>query len=180
MKDFLRSIQLIQDLRIELEISQNDFVNKLRNEVEESELGLFSDFFDVFSSNKKEYKGMVSYESFRIKRKRKFFDNRASNAIASGRFENRENRLIIHAEINGFHNGMIFFYIIITVFYLFFLSTFIGFSQADSGFSFFGLPFILIHALLMYSIPYFVMRRASKRLKHNLEREFYYLTKQSS
>jgi hypothetical protein len=42
---------------------------------------------------------------------------------------------------------------------------------------FFGGPFIFFHALFMFGIPYFMMRNSVQRLKHELEREFYYMTK---
>jgi len=40
-----------------------------------------------------------------------------------------------------------------------------------------AVPFLFIHAAFMFGIPYFMMRRSVKRMKHDLEREFYYMTK---
>jgi preprotein translocase subunit YajC len=41
----------------------------------------------------------------------------------------------------------------------------------------FAIPFIFIHAVFMFGIPYFMMRRSARKMKHDLEREFFYLTK---
>ncbi|MFT4850597.1 MAG: hypothetical protein ACI83B_003156 [Sediminicola sp.] len=47
----------------------------------------------------------------------------------------------------------------------------------NSGQIGFALPFIIIHAAFMYGAPYLMMRRSTKRMKHELERELFYLTK---
>ena len=177
MKEFLRKLRLIDYLQTELEIQKNDFINKLREHVDEGGTGIFSDTFDVFSSSKNEYKGEVNYNGFKIKRRRKFFDMNMNMAVANGTYYEKDNKLIIDTEINGFHGMMIPFYIFCIVIYGVFI---VGFLLADkiggnvTGFAF---PFIIFHAAFMMGIPYFIMRRSTKRLKHELEREFFYLTK---
>jgi cytochrome c biogenesis protein CcdA len=72
---------------------------------------------------------------------------------------------------------MMFMYGFLIVFYLIFI---IAFSTADhikgnaSGFAF---PFILIHALIMFGIPYLMMRRSVSRMKYDLERDLFFMTK---
>jgi len=73
MKDFLIKLKIIDFLTTELEIEKNEFVAKFRQHVDEGSTGIFSDSFDVFSSSKNEYKGHVSYQDFKIKRRREFF-----------------------------------------------------------------------------------------------------------
>lgn len=50
-------------------------------------------------------------------------------------------------------------------------------DNIEGGDQLFAGPFLFFHAILMFGIPYFIMRRSTQRLKHELEREFYYMTK---
>ena len=131
----------------------------------------------MFSSSKTEYKGHVGFDNFKIKRKRKFFDMNMNFAVAQGTYKQKENILIIEAEINGFSGMMIPFYVFGIIFYSIFIVTFILAENIGGGGMAFVLPFILLHATLMFGLPYFVMRRSTYRMKHELEREFYYMTK---
>jgi hypothetical protein len=174
MKEFLKKIKLIDYLRTELQISRNEFVDKLNSIVDEGGTGFFSGPFDTFSSSKNEFKGRISYDGFKIKRRRRFIDTNINLATANGVFSEQNGKLVIETEINGFSGFIIPFYIFLIIFYsIFFFS--IGFEKNNSGIV--VLPFIMLHAAFMFGIPYFMMRRSVKRLKYELEREFYYLTK---
>ena len=178
MKEFLERVKLSDHLTTELQILKSKFVKELKNHVDEGETGIFSSSFDMFSSSKNEYKGKVNNEGFKIKRKRRFFDMNLNMAVASGKYEQKGEILMIETEINGFNTMMILFY----VFCIFIYSVLIiGFVTADEiGGNMprvFALPFILFHAALVMGIPYFMMRQSTQRLKRELEREFYYLTK---
>ena len=177
MKELLKKLKLIDYLQTELIIQKNDFVNKLRNHVDEGSTGLFSDTFDVFSSSKNEYKGEVSFNGFKIKRRRRFFDMNMNMAVANGTYSQKDDKLIIDTEINGFHGMMIPFYIFCFIIYGVFIVGFLSADEIGGNAPGFAFPFIIIHAAFMMGIPYFIMRRSTKRLKHELEREFFYLTK---
>lgn len=176
MKELLKKLKLIDHLQINLEIQKNDFVHKLSEQVDEGSTSFFSDVFDIFSSSKKEYKGIVDANRFKIKRKKKFFDVNMNMAVANGTYTQKENKLIITTEINGFTNMMIPFYIFCVLIYG---AIFIGFLFAGNteGSAFSVFPFITIHAAFMMGIPYFMMRKSTKSLKHELEREFFFLTR---
>lgn len=177
MKGFLKKLKLIDYLSTELEIDKNDFFNRLKASVDEGDIGMFSETFDVFSSSKNEYKGHVGLGVFKIKRRRKFFDMNMHLAIAKGTFKQRDNHLKIDTEINGFSGMMIPFYVFLIVFYLIFIIGFSTTNNVEGNMDAVALPFIIIHATFMLGIPYFMMRRSVKRMKHELEREFYYMTK---
>lgn len=177
MKDFLKKIKLVADLTTEIEIQKSEFINKFKHHVDEGDVGPFLGGLDIFSSSKNEYKGHVGFDKFKIKRRRRIFDTNMNFAVASGTYRQRENRLIIETEINGFSGMMIPFYILITVFYsIFIVGFFMAENTSDSDFFFAG-PFIFIHALFMFGIPYFIMRRSTQRLKYELEREFHYISR---
>lgn len=176
MNDFLKKLKLLEHQSIDIEIQKAEFISKLKQQVDVGSLGIFSDTADLFSSSKNQYKGEVGAEGFKIKRKRKFFDLNWNIAVASGRYRQENERLIIETEINGFNGVMIPFYLILLVFYTVFFITSLWSIQDGNGAGLF-LPFILFHALFMFGIPFLIMRRSVSRMKHELEREFFYLTK---
>ncbi len=178
MQKFLKKIKIIDHLITELEIQKDDFVNRLKLHVDDDNISIFSDGLDVFFSSKNEYKGKVTYDGFKIKRRRRFFDMNMSLAVARGKYFQKDKKLIIETEINGFQGMMIPFYILCSIIYLVFIITFLTADEIGGNMPrLFVLPFILIHAAFMMGIPYLIMRRSTKSLKHELEREFYYLTK---
>lgn len=177
MKEFLKKIKLIDFLHTELEISKNEFVSNLKAQVDEGSTSLIFGSFDMFSSGKNQYRGEVHDNGFKIKRKKKAFDMNVNLAVASGKILQKDDRLIINTEINGFNDFMVPFYIICIVIYGLFLSVPFEADNEGSPGPGFILPFMSVHAIFMMGIPYFIMRRSVKRLKYDLEREFFYLTK---
>lgn len=177
MKDFLKKLKLVDYLVTELEISQHDFVNRLKANVDEGSTGMFFNSFEAFSSSKNEFKGQVGLNDFKIRRRRRFFDMNMNLAVASGTYEQSDSLLIISTEINGFSGMMIPFYVLLVVFYSIFVILFLTADDIDGNMDFFALPFFIIHATFMFGGPYLMMRRSVSKMKHELEREFYYLTK---
>ena len=173
MNNFLQKLKIIENISIELPISKLDFMNKFRANVEYSDLN-FSPFegFEAFSSSRFEYKGNITERGFELKKRRKLFDTNYSFARASGTFRESFDKLIITTKINAFRKKMYFFLAFIILFdSLILLSIFFG---DNAEFPFFIFPFILIHAVFMIGIPYFVMRRSVKRMAYDLERDFHY------
>lgn len=161
-----------------MEIQKNEFVSKLKQQVDVASIGVFSDMFDVFTPGKNEYKGEVGYDGFKIKRRRRFFDVNMNLAIATGTFQQEDEKLIIETEINGFSGMLIPFYLFGLVFYAIAIGTMLtanNFSGNGGGFPI--VFFLIIHAAFMFGLPYLMMRRSLKRMKYDLEREFFYLTK---
>jgi hypothetical protein len=173
MNDFLRKIKLIDETIIELLVSKIDFTKKFRENVEQSDLSFdFFESFEALSSSKYEYKGNIDTSGFQIKKKKKLFDSKFTLATAKGRFVENTEKLILQIEINAFKKRMILFLGFILFFYTIFLISML-FSDAG-GFSFFLIPFLMLHASLMIGIPYFVLRRSVKRMVYDMERDFHY------
>ena len=171
MNNLLIKIKLIDDFTTILKISKKEFIDKLSLITEEEKTGIFSKSFSIFSSNKKEYKGQVYLDGFKIKKQRKFFDTKYNLATAEGALTEKDGLLTIKTEINGFNNFMLFFGILLIFFYSIFLSIVI------IDLDLFIIPFILIHGAIIFSIPYFILKGSVRKLKYELEREFFYLTK---
>jgi hypothetical protein len=62
MDNFLRKINLIKDITIQLPVSKTEFIQKFRNNVDESDLGYVP--FEVFQSSTNEYKGNIGNKYF--------------------------------------------------------------------------------------------------------------------
>jgi hypothetical protein len=173
MTEFLKKLKLIQPFSLSLNVTKQKFVSELSKITEPSELRVFSGYFEIFNSNNKEFKGKVSSSGFKIRRKFKMFDAKNTAAIAEGNYNEKEDRLIIEGTINGFHNFFYIYYGFLIIFY----SIFIINTIMNDDITIFIFPFISLHGLAMFIIPYFVIRRSVNRLKYELEREFFYLTK---
>ncbi|WP_200975642.1 hypothetical protein [Echinicola sp. 20G] len=177
MKDFLRKLKLVKDISIELNIQKNDFVSNFKRNVDEGSTGFMSDAFDIFSSSKNEYKGYVRFDHFKIKRRRRFLDMNLNLAVAKGTYVQRGDLLIVETEINGFNGAMMPFYIILPIFYSIFIVVLIFNENVGGKEVGFAIPFLIIHAAFLLGIPYLMMRKSINRMAHELEREFFYLTK---
>jgi len=177
MNEFLKKIKLIDNFTTTLQLSKQDFVHRLAQITEKGSASAFSDPFEAFSSSKSEFKGEVNPNGFKLRRRRKFFERNSNIAIATGNFKEENGQLTIQTEIYGFSNFMYFFYGFLIVFYTVFL---VGFVFFGSTVPIFVVPFLIFHAALMTLLPYFFMRNSVKKMKYELEREFFYLTKTNS
>lgn len=170
MEKVLLKWGLIDNLKTELKIPKQEFVSKLRSQVDISTIDIFGDMFDVFSSSKNVYKGTVSHNGFEIKKRRRFFDKQFSFATAKGDFQENEDILIINTVINGWNDLMFLFYGFALLFYIMFL-----FMIGSKDLSAFPIVFILFHAFLMFYVPFRMMKSSVKKIKYDLEREFHFI-----
>jgi hypothetical protein len=173
MEDFLERIQLIKQKQVKLPIEKTEFSKILRQNVDEGEIGMFSGMFEAFSSSKNKFKGTVSNNEFEIRKRHVLFQQNQMIARIKGTFRQQNDHLIIDLTINGFSKMILPFYAIAVVFYILFISTM---SHGLESFSPF-LIIILIHAILMFVVPYFVMRKNVKRTADDIEKELYFMTK---
>lgn len=169
MTNFLRQINLIQDLSFKLNVSKIDFIKKFRENVDQSNLSF--DPFEVFQSSSNHYKGNIYNNNFELQKRKKFFDTNYPFAKATGIFTEENEQLDIRVEINGFRKRMIIFFGFISIFYLIF---FAGFFFANDTIPFFVLPFLLIHMAFMFGLPYFFIKRSVSKMAYDLERDFHY------
>lgn len=169
MTNFSRQINLFKDLNFTLNISKTDFIQKFRENVDQSNLSF--DPFEAFQSSSNHYKGNIYNNNFELEKRKRFFDTNYSFAKATGILTEENEQLDIKIEINGFRKRMILFFGFLCVFYLIFIA---GSFFADDNIPFFILPFLLIHMSLMLGVPYFLIKRSVSRMAYDLERDFHY------
>ena len=173
MREFLKKIKLIDNFTTTLQLSRQDFIKRLSQITDKGNTNAFSDPFEAFSSSKSEFKGEINHNGFKLRRRRKLFERTSNIAVATGNVKEENGQLTIQTEIYGFTNFMYVFYGFLILFYSVFIICFIS----DNKIPFFVFPFLIFHAALMTLIPYFLMRSSVKKMKYELEREFFYLTK---
>jgi hypothetical protein len=174
MRDFLIKLKLIDFLTTTLPTDRTTFVKRLSLITDEGNTGMFSNTFDAFSSSKNEFKGQVNSGGFKLKKRRRFFDTNMNMAIAQGTLTEKNDQLTVETEINGFNNFFIVAYVFLIIIYSLIIY---DVSRSDNNGDFIAIPFLILHGSLMFLMPYFMMRRSVKKLKYELEREFFYLTK---
>ncbi|OOV18603.1 hypothetical protein [Flavobacterium sp. LM4] len=175
MTEFLKKIKLIDNLIIELPININDLVKKIENFVDEDNY----DILEGFRSTKKIFKGKIDNKGFKICRKLGGSNNTKVNTIAYGKFKELNAKTKIEIEIIGFDSFFKFFYCFLILFWgvmIFALILFL--KNGNQNQSEFGMPIMFMLLSLITILPYFQMKRSIERMKYDLEREFYYLTKE--
>jgi polyferredoxin len=178
MEDLLRKYKLIDNFTVELPIHKGEFVRRFCGSVDPGGIGLFSGAFEAWESSNNDYKGEVSNQGFKVRRRRKFFQAHGQlRAVATGTFTEARDKLTIRTEVRSIFKKMVPLYLIAAFFYLVAIVTLIstGFSDGANGLPAFVLVFILAHAGLLYFMFFYVMRRGVAELKRDLEREFVYL-----
>lgn len=177
MSNFLRQLKLIQEIEYTLKGNKNHFLSALEVVIKPSSLGLRSDIADAFASDKTELKGSVNGNCFKIKQRRKMFDPQHNFALLEACADQKGDDIFITGTMNGLP---LIFKILFWIFGVIFLGILIGFfaSKGFNGQYIMILP-IVIQMLLMYGIPYLLMRRSITRTIYTLERELAYIALKS-
>lgn len=173
MDKFLKKIKLIETFSISLDVSKNKFISELSKVTEKNELSFFTDLydmFDIFFSRNKKYKGVITTSGFKIRQKIKVANN--TYPSAQGKFIEKNNKLVFETTITGLNNFFYFFYSIgILIFIrILFDSDFLEKNQPE-------IIFISLFIIIILISPYFVIREKIKKMKSELQREFFNLTK---
>ncbi|MFC4268789.1 hypothetical protein [Polaribacter marinivivus] len=175
MDNFLKRINLIQPFSFDLNTNKTDFVNNLRRNVDLKDIdGMFSTMFEAFEKSENTLKGSVSFNEFSLKKRQRFFDRKAGLAKAIGKYDMKGEKLQISGYIKAWSNFMYFFFAFLLLFYTIFIFGFflnVEFSEN----TYIPVIFIIIHALFMIGIPYYVLKSSIKDLKKEIEREFHFI-----
>lgn len=172
MDSLWRKYKLIDTLSLKLNCDKATFIEKFRENVEPSTLS-FSPF-EAFSGGSKLYKGNLQNTIFKIQKKQQLFNNRRQSPIAAGKIIENMNDIQLDIVINGITPFMKFFFAIIVLFYFVGFSVFLMLSINNAEFSIFPFPFLIVHALFMIGIPFFIIKSSVKHFKQEIEREFHF------
>lgn len=173
MTELLQRLKLSDNFRIELNTTGDHFMRRFEQNVDFGNTGTLSNPFEAFSFGVHQYKGKIDGQQFEIRKKKKLFAFRSSLGKATGRYFEQGETLIIEGEITGFSK----IFIPVFAFAILVYTTFIALAIFSKSVPIFIIPFVFIHASMLFGIPYILMRGAVQQLKYDLEREFHFIVK---
>jgi len=175
MKKIFEKLGLSEHITTELTLPKNEFIDKFKEMVDEREKGFFAGSPARPSTGREEFEGKVYENGFRVKRKKKSFEFTINEAVATGNFEQQGDKWVLKTEISGFSRKMIPFYLFIIPFYIVFIYAFLTSPDLDTEYRTYVALILFSSAILMFFLPYILMRNDTQSLKHDLEKEFFYI-----
>lgn len=165
MKKFLTRIKFIRNSKLQLETNKDQFYHSLCQIVDDGEINIFSEQFEMCSSGNNEYIGFVKNGEFKIKRKKRFFDFNIFKPVVTGTFSQKQSFLNINFETNVFRAdfALMSLIVIISLFFIIF-----GVLKEDNYLG----KVLIIELLFLGSILFTIGRYKSKSLKKEIEKKF--------
>jgi len=173
MKELLRRASrhfgLLDNFKVELTVSPQTLKDRLSKKTDNYQ----PDLFDIFTFNKKEYKGFITTEKFEIKKCKSFPVSFEHLAEAVGKMKIEDNRLIINGEVKSIQPYMTIIgfgltaLLFATIGLLGIFST-LATGEIDGLYA--GLA-ILTFGTIFLGLPILAMRWSVKNLKTDLEDE---------
>ena len=173
MKAFLRKIKIIDSFTMTLPMPQQAFVAKLAAITELGSTRMFVSPFALFSSRDWAYVGVVTDESFKIQRHGRYLDANGSAVTASGTLTEENGQVRIETELNAAYTFLFNAFVIVLPLGIGIAAPII-FPNKESLLISLLMTIIFGFVSLMF---YFSVRRSVERMKEDLERAFFYLTK---
>ncbi len=172
--EFYKSFKnnLTQEFTTELNISKSEFIKRFKEDVDDRSLDFFSEIGEHFIKSKNRLKGQIDDNGFTIKKRRKFFEHNLIFAKANGTFSSHGEKLIIHTTVTSV-NRLLYFIPVFALIYFAIAVIILGVPKAPVLI----VPFLIVHFAFMAYIFYRLTKKSVEVLKYDLEREYYYLTK---
>lgn len=167
IKRLIRKLGLLDDFSLELTISPQTLIYKISKKMDNYR----PDLFDIFTFNKKEYKGFITTEKFEIKKCQSFIISFDHYAEAFGKIEIKDDKIQIRTEIYATDlylklaalgsSALIF-----TTIALLAITSTLTTGKIDG--LYIGL-IILIFESICFGLPFLAMRWSVQNLKSDLE-----------
>lgn len=168
MIEFLRKIKLIQNFSIIIPMHRIDFVKLCREKIERKEDSFI--LSEYFTKGKHKYVGSVEHRGLKIRKRKTFFSLNKNACLIKGNFREKGNLLYLETTIKGYSNTQVTIYISIILLALYY----VGYNLFTSDEPLFSIIIaLLIQFLMLFSIPYFVIRLRIKRMKATFEQDIY-------
>lgn len=168
-KKILRRLGLIDNFTLELSISRQTLVDKLSKKVDDYQ----PDLFDIFTFNKKEYKGFIRTDKFELKRPQSSLITFDHLAEAIGKMKIDNNKLAVSTEIRCIqpYLTLIGFGLTVSIFTsiaLFGVASFFASGETDGLYV--GLA-LLIFETIFLGLPLLALRWSVRTLSWDLEQD---------
>jgi hypothetical protein len=175
IKEVCQKINLIEHLKLELNIEMLDFFKKFDICVDEGEIGFGDGSFEQFSKSNNKYIGEVKFGSFKIRRKRKLFERYIYYPHLEGIYERDGDKTIIDITINGVHRNVKFTFVVIIIFMAILIPNIYSAILKKSNYASSFLFGILLVLCIFLIISILQLRSRVKAEKYDIERELYYI-----
>lgn len=167
MKDLLRSLKLITDYTITLDCPKSYFLKKLADNTDPSGFRPFADL-----SSKLPFKGSVSGDAFKIIKKRDRAENASPVMVeVRGIVMDDKEKTVVNIEANGFNRAYGVYVAAGVVASLILIPILARMSQIPE------LIWIVFQAMFTLGFPYYLFRRGVAVSQQEMEKEFYFLTR---
>ncbi|OON70878.1 hypothetical protein [Hymenobacter sp. CRA2] len=166
----LRRLKIVQDTTLHLPIEKELFVARLAAVTEQGYSSPLFSAVHALRSSGKEFTGDVGPDYFTIRRKASFSNPGLSAVTIRGTLLPADTGCAVELELDGFHLLYRMAYSLLALLYLFMLIYAVT-SQPML------LAALLLHIAIIGVMPYISMRRSVSKMKHNIERELFFLTK---
>ncbi|MBK6950583.1 MAG: hypothetical protein IPH24_00685 [Crocinitomicaceae bacterium] len=170
MSNWLDKLGLSEDLSLKYYVRHEDFVEQMQK-FTDSDQGLFSGAFDAFSSSKVDYRGTINISEFSIRKKKRLFDSLSGIPLISGTIQNEKNGTRLLVNVCAFTGILKYMFWLLCSIYIA-AAIFLAFSGLAAKFGFMPFVFLLLHAILMFGVFYFMLRRSVSKVSENLDRDF--------
>lgn len=161
---------------MELDITKKEFIRRLYIITMEHTLGPYSDFNDSLQPEEVKYKGDFDEEGFELVPKQNFFGNRSS-AVATGKYQEVNGKLIIEGEVNSFSYLYLVLYVLSLLLYgaLALFVIYINRANPKVCLLIAGL-FVGVYASA-FAFHMWLFRRSTRAVRYQIERDLFYLTR---
>ena len=176
MSALLKKMNLILPFKMELDMSEREFRNRLRAIMFENTPGPFSDLDDIVQPDEVRYKGEIDEHSFSFIPKQNLLGTKQS-AVTKGTYREINDKLIIEGEVNGFSYWFLVLYLFSLIFYGTVASILI-YNLGDGWKS-----YLIFTALFVafyfgaFMIHLYFFRKSTRVVKDEVERDLFYLTR---
>lgn len=170
MSKWLDKLGLSEELSLKYYVQTEDFVFQFQKNVDPGE-GYVSGLFDALGSTKIDYRGTVSSSNFTIRKKKKFFDSISAIALITGQIVKEKNGTRLLITISSFTGIMKFVAWLLAIVYVV-AAVFITFSGLIEKYGLIPYLFLILHALVLFLILYFILRRSVSKVASNLDPDF--------
>ncbi len=175
MKKLLEKLKLIQYFNSELTTSKEEFLEMIKEKVDQEKPGFLSDSFDAWTSHKNKFKGIIENNKIVFKRRQTFFNTIACIPEATITISEIGSQINVITKINGLKGPLLIlsiFTLIAIPINLFFAIRLMNHSEMIEN----NLLLIMLFVpSLMFFKVYIFMRIGIGSLKKRISAELYKL-----
>lgn len=168
MNNLLRSVGLIEDLQLELNISKEEFQKAFTKYVEKGAQGSLKSLFRQLTNTQKKFEGEIDNDgAFWIRRSptKSLYRRQRLPCIAAGSYQKQSDRLLVKIELNALYMNKPFLVFTFVILLCAIGHTLLG-GELDISFM------LWIFAFIFTTLSYIAMRAGIAYLKHHITNEF--------